>query len=304
MRVSILGAGVAGLCAAHVLAARGMDVVLCDDGGPQASALAGGMLAPWCEAETAPEILARGQKALDWWAARVPGVERRGTLVLATGRDRGELARFAARTKGHGWADVGGLEPDLAARFDQGLFFAGEGHLDPIRALAHLRAGLIMAKTPRSGDVIVDCRGIATRDQLPLRAVRGEMLILHCPELHLSRPIRLLHPRWPLYVVPRGHGLYMLGATMLESDDPGPVTARSVVELLNAAYALHPGLAEARLIQTGAGLRPAFSDNLPRFQNVRGRWHLNGLYRHGFLMAPVLAEELADAMIGMMAHAD
>jgi glycine oxidase len=304
MRVSILGAGVAGLCAAHVLSARGMDVVLCDDGRAGASTLAGGMIAPWCEAEVAALVLERGKTALDWWAARVPGVERRGTLVLATGRDQGELTRFAARTLGHQSIAAGDLEPALADRFDQALFFADEGHLDPAKAFAHLRQGLPVAQNPRQGDVIVDCRGIAARDQLPLRAVRGEMLVLHAPDITLSRPIRLLHPRWPLYVVPRGDGVFMLGATMLESDDPGPVTARSVVDLLNAAYALHPGFAEARVLKTGAGLRPAFADNLPRVERQGGVWHLNGLYRHGFLLAPALAEELADALVGGMAHAD
>ncbi|GHC51274.1 hypothetical protein GCM10007315_12050 [Gemmobacter tilapiae] len=299
-----MGAGVAGLCAAHVLAARGMDVVLCDDGRAGASTLAGGMIAPWCEAEVAPQVLERGKTALDWWVARVPGVARRGTLVLATGRDRGELTRFAARTLGHQSVAAGDLEPALADRFDQALFFADEGHLDPVKALAHLRQGLPLAPNPRQGDVIVDCRGIAARDQLPLRAVRGEMLVLHAPDINLSRPIRLLHPRWPLYVVPRGDGIFMLGATMLESDDPGPVTARSVIDLLNAAYALHPAFAEARVLKTGAGLRPAFADNLPRVERWGGVWHLNGLYRHGFLLAPVLAQELADALIGGMAHAD
>ena len=127
-----------------------------------------------------------------------------------------------------------------------------------------------------------------------LRAVRGEMLVLHSREVQLSRPVRLLHPRFPLYIVPRGDGRFMLGATMLESDDPGPITARSMMELLAAAVTVHPGFAEASVVATGVGLRPAFADNVPRLVRANGVWHLNGLYRHGFLAAPALAQNLVE----------
>ncbi|MDO8279485.1 MAG: FAD-dependent oxidoreductase [Burkholderiaceae bacterium] len=104
---------------------------------------------------------------------------------------------------------------------------------------------------------IFDCRGIAARDPLPgLRAVRGEMLLLHCPSVALTRPIRLLHPRFPVYVVPRGDELYMIGATMIETDASGPITVRSASELMSAAFALHPGFAEAAIVEMGSGLRP------------------------------------------------
>ena len=67
------------------------------------------------------------------------------------------------------------------------------------------------------------------------------------------------------------------------------VTARSVLELLSAAYALHPAFGEAEIIETGADLRPAFPDNLPRIRREGRMIHVNGLYRHGFLLAPALA---------------
>jgi glycine oxidase len=106
--------------------------------------------------------------------------------------------------------------------------------------------------------------------------------------------VRLLHPRHPLYVVPWTGGRYMIGATVIESDDQAPVTVRSALELLGSAYALHPAFAEAQVVELAAGVRPAFADNVPKII-VRGRTiHVNGLYRHGFLMSPVLAELVAD----------
>ena len=101
--------------------------------------------------------------------------------------------------------------------------------------------------------------------------------------------MRLIHPRFPLYVIPRGDGRFMLGATSIESEDTG-VSVRSALELLGAAYAVHPAFAEARIVEFGSGLRPAYPDNLPRISIEQERIAVNGLYRHGFLLAPALAE--------------
>ena len=308
--ITILGAGVAGLCAATVLAERGLPVQLVDSGpqGAGASWLAGGMLAPFVEAESAAAEVARlGTGAADWWAARVPGVVRRGTLVLVSPRDRSELERFAARTMGHariGPDQIAEMESDLAGRFASALYYADEAHLDPHVALQSLADGLrargavIRYDTQLTpGQTDIDCRGIAARDALPgLRAVRGEMLMLQCRDMTLSRPVRLLHPPFPVYVVPRGNGLFMVGATMIESDATGPITLRSATELMSAALALHPGFAEAAIVEMGSGLRPAWPDNLPRLSKAGGRLHLNGQYRHGFLTAPALAVQLADML--------
>ncbi len=321
MEVTVVGAGVAGLCAAVVLQERGYRVRVFDGApglGPRScSWYAGGMLAPWCEGETAPERVVRlGQTALDWWDARVTGVARRGSLVLAPGRDQGELARFARCTQRYETVDRAGiaaLEPHLAERFDRGLFFPDEGHLEPRAALTDLRDRVIAGGGQLHYDMtvdletlegpVVDARGFAARDALPdLRGVKGEMVVLHCPEVAISRPVRLLHPRHPLYLVPRGEGLYMLGATQIESGERGRVTVRGQVDLLNAAYALHPAFAEAEIVETGADVRPAFPDNCPQVRRQGRRFFINGLFRHGFLMAPACARQLTDMMEGPRAE--
>jgi glycine oxidase len=123
------------------------------------------------------------------------------------------------------------------------------------------------------------------------------MIVVRSPDLGLSRPVRLLHPRFGLYVVPRGDGVFMLGGTLLESSSHGPVTVRSAMDMLNAAYALHPAFGEAEILELGVGVRPAFADNLPRVLR-RGRIvYLNGLYRHGFLLAPALARQAAQMIL-------
>ncbi|MBB3289396.1 MULTISPECIES: glycine oxidase ThiO [Rhizobium] len=313
MRILVKGAGVAGLTVAHELHARGAEVTVADPHANfrrAASWLAGGMLAPWCERESADEpVLERGRDSADRWDAILPGkVVRNGTLVVAPNRDQNELKRFASRTTGYRWIDereIAALEPFLAGRFRHGLFFPQEAHLDPRDVLQSLK-GTLSAKGVTFVDRIandagfsgvMDCTGAANvGESRELRGVRGEMLYLQTQEVALARPVRLLHPRFPVYIVPRGEGLFMIGATMIETDFEGPITARSLMELLNAAYALHPAFADAAIVETGAGIRPAFPDNLPRVTREGKTILINGLYRHGFLLAPAMAAEAADLL--------
>jgi glycine oxidase len=266
------------------------------------------MLAPFCEGESAEEPVVRlGQEAAGWWQAHAGTVRGGGTLVVAPGRDRGELDRFARRTRHHETLDAAGvaaLEPDLSGRFRTALYFPEEAHLDPRATLAAVRARLegqgVAIRTGEAAEgTVLDCRGLAARDALSdLRGVKGEMLVLRCPDVTLSRAVRLLHPRIPLYVVPRGDGVYMLGATMIETGERGRITARSLLEMLSAAWALHPAFGEAEVLEIGVDARPAFRDNLPRIRRRGSRIYVNGLYRHGFLLAPALARMAADLVIG------
>jgi glycine oxidase len=326
--IIVIGAGVAGLASALELADRGLAVEVVERGRVlgegSCSWMAGGMLAPWCErATTEPEVAAWGAPSIAWWAERFPETVRKGSLVVAQPRDLPDLTRFAQRTERFDWLDADGiaeLEPDLGGRFRRALFFADEAHLDPRRALAALakclqdhgvaiRFGVELAPEDAPADIVVDCRGLAARDALPdLRGVRGEMVVVRSPDVSLQRPVRLLHPRIPLYIVPRGNGLFMIGATMIESERRGPVSVRSAVELLNAAYALHPAFGEAEIVELGADLRPAFPDNLPDVRRSGHVLHANGLFRHGFLLAPALARRTAEAVLSMLQpetnHAD
>lgn len=314
--VTVIGAGVAGLCCALELAERGARVEVVDRGRAlgegSCSWQAGGMLAPWCErATTDAAVATMGAASIEWWSQHLPGLVRNGSLVVAQPRDSTDLARFAERTDHFEWIDaerVAALEPDLAGRYRRALFFPDEAHLDPRVALATLverladrgvaiRFGVELLPDAAPGDAVIDCRGFAARDVLSdLRGVRGEMVVVRCHDVALARPIRMLHPRIPLYIVPRGDGLFMIGATMIESERHGPVSVRSAVELLNAAYALHPAFGEAEIVELGADLRPAFADNLPQVRREGRVLRANGLFRHGFLLAPELARQVADAL--------
>lgn len=309
--VSIIGAGIAGAWQALLFAQAGHAVTLHERGDAgmtdATSHWAGGMLAPWCEAEVAEPIISRlGLRSLDMWRRELPDTPFNGSLVVAHPRERNDFERFARMTEGHRRLDATALaeiEPSLEGRFREALFFPTEGHVEPRRVLPKLHERIVAAggtikfgsdvtaqDLQGLGGIVIDCRGLSAREEQPeLRGVKGEMILIETSEVQLVRPVRLIHPRWPLYVIPREDNLFMLGATSIEAEDTG-VSVRSALELLGAAYAVHPAFGEARIVEFGSGLRPAYPDNLPRIGVRGGKISVNGLYRHGFLLAPALAE--------------
>jgi len=313
--VNVIGAGIAGAWQALWFAKAGYAVTLFerdDEAMTQATShVAGGMLAPWCEQEVSEPVIVRlGIRSLDLWRSELPDTPFNGSLVVAHSRDRSELERFAKLTTDHRRLDAAGiaaLEPALEGRFREALFFPDEGHVEPRRVLPKLHEKLrqaggairfrtecdprdLIGTSEKDGNLVIDCRGLGARDRQPdLRGVKGEMILITTKDVQLARPVRVLHPRWPLYLIPREDNLFMLGATSIESEDK-TVSVRSALELLTAAYVVHPAFAEARIVEMGVGLRPALPDNLPRIVIDKNNISVNGLYRHGFLLAPALAE--------------
>ena len=256
-----------------------------------------------------------------------------GTLVIAHAQDHASLAHFtrllhhklpeACSAQLH-TLDAQALaqkEPLLAGRFGGGLFLEGEGQLandqlmaalaleiDRLGGIWHEGQSVLQIETQRivcadklhAVDVAVDARGTGSKVLLPnLRGVRGEVLRVECTGVALQRPVRLMHPRYQLYVAPRPNHEFVVGATELESEDDGPVTVRSVLELASALHSLHPSFGEARVLRMSAALRPALDDHRPVVIKRDGVWHINGLYRHGYLCAPALVDDLSQKLLGM-----
>ena len=140
-------------------------------------------------------------------------------------------------------------------------------------------------------DHVFDVRGVGAKPDIPVRGVRGEVFWLHAPGVPLHRPVRLLHPRHSIYMVPRLNDIIVVGASEIESEDRSPVSLRSTLELLSAAHSAIPALAEARVVHSETNLRPALPDNLPALHHAPGLTRINGLFRHGWLIAPALVEQ-------------
>ncbi|EJL90990.1 glycine oxidase ThiO [Polaromonas sp. CF318] len=257
---------------------------------------------------------------------------REGTLVVAHAPDQSSLAHFTglllhklpeaarAQVRTLDAAALAQAEPALAGRFGKGLMLDGEGQLANDQWMAALATEIDrLGGTWLEGravdavkdghiecggqtydvDVAVDARGVGARESWPqLRGVRGEVLTVECDGVSLQRPVRLMHPRYQLYVAPRPNHQFVVGATELESEDTGPVTLRSTLELGSALHSLHPAFGEARVLRLAAALRPALDDHRPTIAQRQGVWHINGLYRHGYLCAPALVEDLVHQLLG------
>ncbi len=299
------------------------------DGDQSAARVAAAMLAPLAESAIAEASIVRmGHYALKRWPellGQLPApvfFQQEGTLIVWHRQDASEAARFLRQIEASVKEVVGlaaaqtldatqieQLEPALGHRFAQGLYLPGEGQLDNRALLDALLLQLIelnvqihwntrcnpedFSLAPGS-DVqgLFDCRGLGARPQMPnLRGVRGEVIRVHAPDVDLTRPIRLIHPRYPLYIAPKPGHVFVIGATEIESDDLSAVSVRSTLELLSAAYSVHSGFAEARILEISSQCRPALPDNMPTVRQVApNSWQINGLYRHGFLIAPALLD--------------
>jgi glycine oxidase len=315
------------------LAREGHSVELFDRGGPDASKsaahVAAAMLAPLAESvESEPLVVSLGQASLERWPellATLPEpvfFQQSGTLIVWHAQDRDQAAQFGRRLHRfddqlppEGWArelsgaEIAAVEPALGQRFARGIYLPKEGQLDNRALLSALGSALVEAGVrlrwhteaePEHirADWVIDCRGLGAKPSWPtVRGVRGEVVRVHSPEVALSRPIRLLHPRYPIYIAPKPDGVYVIGATQIESEDTSPTSVRSALELLSALYSVHPAFGEARILEMVTQCRPTLPDNLPEI-----RWdgerliRINGLYRHGYLMGPAVM----DAALGLI----
>src|SRR5690606_31784527 len=261
--------------------------------------------------------------------------QQRGSVVIAHAPDRSSLEHFNRRLAqtvpdfGHCIKNLAQdqlreLEPELAAHFTQATWLSEEGTLDNRELLAALEAAIrrlggrwherVCVASVESGtihvgddifrcDLAIDARGFGAKHQLAgLRGVRGEVLWVHAPEVNLTRPVRLMHPRYQLYIAPKRDSVYVIGATEIESESLAPITGRSSLELQSALYSVHTGFAEANVLHAYANCRPGFMNNLPRVEVSRGLLRANGLYRHGYLLSPVVLRCALETLTGDVEH--
>jgi glycine oxidase len=231
------------------------------------------------------------------------------------------------------------LEPSLAPTIRLGLEIADDHAVDPVALAAALVAaierggGTVLAGVDvqavevkrervrgvriadaaaggRSGDLVAAehvvvaagawsgaLAGVAPDARVPIRPVKGQLLRLRDPAGGglLERVLRTEEA----YVVPRGDGRHVVGATREERGFDTTVTARAVYELLRDAGAVLPGLLELEVESTAAGLRPATPDNAPALGPgaIEGLHWATGHYRHGILLAPVTGEAVVAGVL-------
>ena len=330
LHIGVAGAGLLGRLLAWRLSEHGHQVTVFDpasgplDHGNAAGWTAAGMLSPWAELESADARVAElGLRSLALWAdavSRLPApvhFRREGSLLLAHRSDLGAAQRLVnlLQTKMPSGRAPRVLSSEQLNELETAVhgpthawLLEGEGQIHTVQAMhsladaasragVHWRWGRAVSDIAPGRiederfDAVFDVRGTGARPDLPVRGVRGEILWLHAPGIELRRPLRLLHPRWRVYLVPRPGDIVVVGASEIESEDRSPISVRSLLGLLSAAHSVLPELAEARVVHTETNLRPALPDNLPHIEHRSGLTRINGLFRHGWLIAPALVED-------------
>lgn len=299
-------------------------------GDKPAGMTAAGMLAVFAELESAESVIfEHGKRSITLWPELLEQVgipdayQQKGSIITAHPQDYKELDHFietlqnkveeASEIKLLDRRELTQLEPDLE-QHAKAFFIPQEGQVDAQRfmkassdyLLSHPQVtwqqeikveevteeGIRVKGVLQVFDWVFDTRGLGAKEQVKdLRGVRGEVIWLDAPEVNITRPTRMLHPRYKIYIVPRENNRYVIGATEIESDDKSPISVRSSLELLSAVYSMHSGFAEARVVKTLTNCRPTLRDNLPRIEQGKRMTRINGLYRHGYLLAPAIVEE-------------
>ncbi|MEZ3178483.1 glycine oxidase ThiO [Streptomyces pimonensis] len=227
------------------------------------------------------------------------------------------------------------LEPMLAPGVRGGLRVDGDHQIDPRRLAAALvtaceRVGvtvhraraerLVVAGGRATGVVTADGAGLGAGQVVlaagslsgrlagvpadvlpPVRPVKGQVVRLTMPARHgpfLSRTVRAVVRGSHVYLVPRGNGELVIGATSEEMGWDTAVTAGGVYELLRDAHELVPGITELPLTETLAGLRPGSPDNAPLLgpTELEGLLLATGHYRNGVLLTPVTGDAMAEVL--------
>ena len=299
-------------------------------GDKAAGMTAAGMLAVFAELESAESaIFEHGKRSIKLWPDLLEQIgiadayQREGSIITAHPQDYSELDHFINTLKSKveeasdiqllDRAGITALEPDLD-QHAKAFYIPHEGQVDAQRfmkassdyLLAHKdvtwyentkvtdvsEGSITYGETTETFDWVFDSRGLGAASQVEnLRGIRGEVFWLDAPEVNISRPTRMLHPRYKIYIVPRPNSRYIIGATEIESEDKSPMSVRSSLELLSAVYSMHTGFAEARIVNMLTNCRPTLKDNLPNIEQSNKLTRINGLYRHGYLLAPAVVEE-------------
>jgi len=299
-------------------------------GDKAAGITAAGMLAVFAELESAESVIFdHGNRSIALWPALLEQIgiadayQQEGSIITAHPQDYNELDHFidTLKSKVEEASDIKlldrkaltQLEPDLD-QHAKAFFIPHEGQVDAQRFMkassdyllahsdvtwhqeskvTHVSEGSItVGDEGKTFDWVFDARGLGAQEEMDgLRGVRGEVFWLDAPEVKITRPTRMLHPRYKIYIVPRPNNRYVIGATEIESEDKSPMSVRSSLELLSAVYSMHSGFAEARIVNMLTNCRPTLRDNLPKIEHTAKMTRINGLYRHGYLLAPAVVEE-------------
>jgi glycine oxidase len=334
--VVIVGGGIIGLSLARSLRKHGASVLVVEKGEPgrEASWAAGGMLAP-IDPHSPPLVQRFGLFSAGLYREFVQEIADESRMKVDF-RHHGTIV-FVPPDRASEAARVPGLRPlaqDELARLEPALetggaaaFFLQEASVDPRELMAALLAAarhrgvevahgeaatgieveggrataVTAANTKFAAGAIVNCAGAWAAQvgpvQLPVKPIRGQMLSLIPARRDVLRHVVR---SGECYIVPRSDGRVVIGSTLEDAGFDKRTDAATIQRLHQAATRAIPALAEARLHEDWAGLRPASSDDLPILgcTAIDGYFAATGHHREGILLAPATARVMTELIRG------
>ncbi|MNS98506.1 bifunctional tRNA (mnm(5)s(2)U34)-methyltransferase/FAD-dependent cmnm(5)s(2)U34 oxidoreductase [compost metagenome] len=314
--ILVVGAGVLGLCVAAELVRRGHGVTVVDPGGPNASGVAAGMIAPAMEAaidDLSPEHAALLRRARDAWAefAATTGVRLDRDLAEWRG---GNVEALTTRLAALGFAhdhdrDAGRLttHEDWKVEPEQALAALGQGvRLIEGRATGVTRSAACWRVETTAGPVEADQVVLATGAAEAMAGLPEDVVRLLAQITPIRGQIGLVSERLVDHVV-RGPGAYVapmgagcvIGATMEAGERSLTPDPERCAQMLAAAWAVLGQTPRPLTIEWRAGVRGATPDGLPMAGAVGQGLHLAlGPRRNGWLLGPLVAGVVADEVEG------
>jgi glycine oxidase len=322
--VIIAGAGIIGLSTALELAAKGLQVTVLErqSAMSEASWAAAGMLAAH-DPENPPQLRALSELSISLYPEFLATVERlsgiqvplrtNGTIQEAEHPTKSplspdEIAKCVPALNPAGrqfiWLDEHSLDPrDLCVALPKAAEASGIRILEN-SPVTDIRAGSsgIEVRTPNAsyfGKNFINCCGAwagAIANHPAIGPRKGQMAVVKLPP-HLRLDCVVRTP--DLYLVPRGDGRIVIGASVEHTGFDKTVQETTIQSLLHEASRLWPPIREAEIVETWAGLRPGSSDALPVIDTYgRNCWIASGHFRNGILLAPGTACIVRELVLG------
>jgi glycine oxidase len=322
----LIGAGIIGLSLAIELNKRGLRVLVVEKGEPgrESSWAAGGMLVD-SPAETRPELRELATASVRMYPEFVHELQDEsglkidlrsaGTLVLTRPsldcRVSASLAELEPALQASGYTaeflNERCVDPRhltaaaIAAARHRGIEFSSGDHVLGVEVADGKASGVRTNKTRLAAGMVINCAG-AWAGQIgphpfPTRPVKGQMLCVVMPEKEMVRRV----VRAPdVYLIPRSDGRMLIGATAEETGFDKQTVPETILKLRQSAIDLVPKLADARILEAWAGLRPGTPDGLPILgaTSTPGYFVATGHFRDGILLAPVTARVIAQLITG------
>lgn len=331
--VIIIGGGIIGISLALELRARGANVRVLERGEPghEASHAGAGILGPR-DPET-PECLRElamaSAEMYPEWIARLEAktglradLRREGTIYLSANAKEGlddavradKLSEMELLVRAGGGmhayrTDEGSVDPRalvkilLAAAKDDGVVISHEHPVTAVEIGKESATGVLSGNNRIAADVIVNCAGAWAGEiagvNVPSLPVKGQMLAVVDPH-DKKQNLRHVVRGDDVYLVPRSDGRILIGATVERVGFDKGVEPETILRLQHEATKLVPRVAEMRIQESWAGLRPGTPDQFPILggTQLKNYFVATGHYRNGILLAPITAKVMADFVHG------